>query len=297
MILDIETRPESDFSETWLPLLQSAADAAEHTEGVSVRTAVHLLITDDQEIHTINKAYREIDRATDVLSFPTVSYPSGTHAGTAPGLLGQEYDPDEGAACLGDIVISMDHVRSQALEYGHSLEREFCYLLVHGLFHLFGYDHMQEDEKRVMREMEEKTLAEIQVREYDQDVLIAKAKEALTFSYSPYSLYRVGACLLGKSGKMYTGCNIESASYGATNCAERTALFKAVSEGEREFVAIAVATEKFLGWPCGICRQALYEFAPDLQVIVACGDLVDTASLRELLPHGFGAAPDVLGRE
>ena len=67
--------------------------------------------------------------------------------------------------------------------------------------------------------------------------------------------------------------------------------------GEREFVAIAVATEKFLGWPCGICRQALYEFAPDLQVIVACGDLVDTASLRELLPHGFGAVPDVLGRE
>ena len=96
---------------------------------------------------------------------------------------------------------------------------------------------------------------------------------------------------------MYTGCNIENASYGVANCAERTALFKAVSEGERSFTAIAVATEKFLGWPCGICRQALYEFAPDLMVFVTCGDEVDSATLRELLPYGFGAAPDKLGKE
>ena len=127
--------------------------------------------------------------------------------------------------------------------------------------------------------------------------LIARAKEALEFSYSPYSHYRVGACLLTENGKMYTGCNVESASYGATNCAERTALFKAISEGERSFAAIAIATEKYLGWPCGICRQALYEFAPDLLVIVTCGDEVDSASLRELLPNGFGAAPDILGKE
>ena len=148
-----------------------------------------------------------------------------------------------------------------------------------------------------MRRMEEKALSAINLTRYDRGELIARAKEAMEFSYSPYSHYRVGACLLGRSGKLYTGCNVENASYGVSNCAERTALFKAVSEGEREFIAIAVATEKYLGWPCGICRQALYEFAPDLDVIVACGDEVDSATLRDLLPHGFGAAPDILGRE
>ena len=188
------------------------------------------------------------------------------------------------------------HIR-QAEEYGHTPERELCYLLVHGLFHLFGYDHVDEKDRRAMRRMEEKALSAINLTRYDRGELIARAKEAMEFSYSPYSHYRVGACLLGRSGKLYTGCNVENASYGVSNCAERTALFKAVSEGEREFIAIAVATEKYLGWPCGICRQALYEFAPDLDVIVACGDEVDSATLRDLLPHGFGAAPDILGRE
>ena len=297
MILELECLQVPDQADAWLPLLQSAADAAERTEGVTVPAAVHVSVTDDDGIHVLNREQRGIDRATDVLSFPTVLYPRGMTAGKSPELLRQEYDPDEGAAYLGDIVISMDHVRSQAAEYGHSLERELCYLLVHGLFHLFGYDHMEETEKREMRGMEEKTLNEIQMQAYDRDELIARAREAMTYSYSPYSHYRVGACLLTKSGKMYTGCNIESASYGATNCAERTALFKAVSEGEREFEAIAVVTEKYLGWPCGICRQALYEFAPELQVIVACGDEVHSAPLNELLPHGFGAAPDKLGKE
>ena len=297
MILDLECRQESCFPNHWISLLQTAADTAERIEGITVSTAAHLLITDDEEIHVLNREQRNIDRSTDVLSFPTVTYPAGTHAGQTPEILNREYDPDEGAAYLGDIVISIDHVRNQAQEYGHSLERELTYLFVHGLFHLFGYDHINVSDKRAMRAMEEKTLAEIQITPAIREELIARAKEALKFSYSPYSHYRVGACLLTENGKMYTGCNVESASYGATNCAERTALFKAISEGERSFVAIAIATEKYLGWPCGICRQALYEFAPDLLVIVTCDDEVDSASLRELLPNGFGAAPDILGKE
>lgn len=297
MILDLECRHEPDFEATWLPLLQQAADAAVRTEGITGKIAAHVVITDDPEIHTINREQRGIDRPTDVLSFPTVTYPKGGHASTAPELLEQEYDPDEGAAYLGDIVISADHVRSQAQEYSHSIQRELCYLLVHGLFHLFGYDHMNDSDKSIMRKMEERALSEIRITPAVRDELIARAREALEMSYAPYSHYRVGACLLTESGKMYTGCNIENASYGATNCAERTALFKAVSEGERSFVAIAVVTEKFLGWPCGICRQALYEFAPNLLVIAACGDEVSSMLLRDLLPHGFGAAPDVLGKE
>lgn len=118
--------------------------------------------------------------------------------------------------------------------------------------------------------------------------LVTKAKEAMRFSYSPYSKYKVGACLLAADGRTFTGCNIENASYGATNCAERTAIFKAISEGVTEFTAIAVAAEKSMPWPCAICRQVLNEFAPDIRVIVACGDERDEALLTELLPHAFG---------
>ena len=297
MILDLESHCTPEFAETYSELLRAAADAAARAEGITQATAVHLVITDDTEIHEINREQRQIDRATDVLSFPTVAYPPGMHASMVPELIRREYDPDDGAAYLGDIVISADHVITQAKEYGHAPERELSYLFVHGLCRLFGYDHMEPDEKRIMRAMEEKTLAMIQITPEVQEKMIALAKEAMTYSYSPYSHYPVGACLLTKSGKMYTGCNVENASYGISNCAERTALFKAVSEGEREFTAIAVATSRFLGWPCGICRQALYEFAPDLLVIVACHDEVDSACLRDLMPHGFGAAAEVLGKE
>ena len=125
-------------------------------------------------------------------------------------------------------------------------------------------------------------------KEITDEELIIKAKEAMQFSYSPYSKYKVGACLLTADGKTFTGCNIENASYGATNCAERTALFKAIIEGATSFTTIAVEEEKSMPWPCAICRQVLNEFAPNIRVIVACGDERDEALLTELLPHAFG---------
>lgn len=104
----------------------------------------------------------------------------------------------------------------------------------------------------------------------DEKKLLKLASEARKNSYSPYSKFRVGAALLSKNGKVYTGCNIENATYGATCCAERTAIFKAVSEGEKEFEAIAVQGDNDgLTFPCGICRQVILEFAPDIQVILA----------------------------
>ena len=130
--------------------------------------------------------------------------------------------------------------------------------------------------------------------------LLALAAKAMQYSYSPYSKFKVGACLLAADGRVFTGCNIENASYGATNCAERTALFKAVSEGAHEFVAIAIATEKALAWPCGICRQALCEFAPHLRVITACGDQRAEATLDQLLYGAFGpvnGTGDYLGKD
>lgn len=118
--------------------------------------------------------------------------------------------------------------------------------------------------------------------------LVEAAITAAEQAYAPYSDYRVGAALLTADGPIYTGCNVENASYGATICAERTAIFKAVSEGQRQFRAIAVATANG-GSPCGICRQVMREFAPDLTVIVT--DFQGTSrivALSHLLPDSFG---------
>ncbi|MBC8100711.1 MAG: cytidine deaminase [Armatimonadetes bacterium] len=119
--------------------------------------------------------------------------------------------------------------------------------------------------------------------------LIQAAKAAAQHAYAPYSGYAVGAALLATDGTVYTGCNVENASYPVGLCAERTALVKAVSEGRRSFAALVVATKNG-GSPCGMCRQMLYEFAPDLRVIVADLDGVThyETTLSALLAHGFG---------
>lgn len=122
----------------------------------------------------------------------------------------------------------------------------------------------------------------------DYKSLFIIAREMMEKAYAPFSGYQVGAALLGRDGKVYTGVNVENSSYGATICAERTACVKAVSEGCREFEAIAVATRDGDGFPCGICRQFLYEFAPDLVIVMGKDeDNLKTYTLRELLPEGF----------
>lgn len=130
--------------------------------------------------------------------------------------------------------------------------------------------------------------------------MIELAIRQLEVSYTPYSNFKVGAALLTKSGKLYTGCNIENAAFTPTNCAERTAFFKAVSEGEREFDAICIVGGKdgvLTGYaaPCGVCRQVMMEFCdPDtFQVILASGkEDYRIFTLKEILPLGFG--PDNL---
>ncbi|MBQ6043602.1 MAG: cytidine deaminase [Clostridia bacterium] len=118
--------------------------------------------------------------------------------------------------------------------------------------------------------------------------LIKAAKEAQAFSYSPYSGFKVGAALLCKSGKVYTGCNIENASFSATVCAERTALFKAVSEGEREFSAMAIVGNTDLCFPCGVCRQVMSEFCgKNFKIYLEENGKPVTYALGELLPGRF----------
>lgn len=132
----------------------------------------------------------------------------------------------------------------------------------------------------------------------DFDALARKALEMRNFSYAPYSGFCVGAALLTAGGKIYTGCNIENAAYTPANCAERTAFFKAVSEGERDFQAIAIAgghkdAEKPLDLcaPCGVCRQVMMEFCdPEAFEIILVRSETDyqVFTLNELLPMGFG---------
>lgn len=124
----------------------------------------------------------------------------------------------------------------------------------------------------------------------DYEKLVSQALQARKNSYSPYSKFKVGAAVLTEDGKIYTGCNIENASYGATNCAERTAIFKAVSEGYKTIKAIAiVGVQNDYTYPCGICRQVIAEFATDdIKIILGKNDneyLVKT--LEEILPGAF----------
>lgn len=123
----------------------------------------------------------------------------------------------------------------------------------------------------------------------DQELLdfADKAKEK---AYAPYSRFQVGAAILTKEGKVFTGCNVENSSYGAAICAERTAAVKAVSEGYHDFEMIAIASngsDKETVYPCGICRQFLHEFNPDLKVICQSPDGFKTYRLSELMPKGF----------
>ena len=127
----------------------------------------------------------------------------------------------------------------------------------------------------------------------DYKALMVQAQKARENSYSPYSHFRVGAALLTKGGKVYTGCNIENASYPATNCAERTAIFKAVSEGERDFEALSIIggkegeTADFCA-PCGVCRQVISEFCgKDFKIVLGNEENFKVYTLGELLPFSF----------
>lgn len=124
----------------------------------------------------------------------------------------------------------------------------------------------------------------------NKDILYTKAKEAMNKAYVPYSHFKVGAALITTDGKIFQGCNIENSSYGLTNCAERTAFFKAVSEGEYEFESLLVIGDTENGCsPCGACRQVMAEFlTKDTPIYLAnISGLIEDYTLKDLLPHAF----------
>ena len=153
----LEEEVEVDFDFDYRQIAEKVINYCIEREKFPYEAEINLTLTDNEGIHIINKEYRDIDRATDVLSFPMLSYES-------PGIFDDDnitddcFDPDTGELILGDIVLSVDKIYEQAESYGHSTKRELAFLVAHSMLHLFGYDHMEEDEMRIMEEKQREIL-------------------------------------------------------------------------------------------------------------------------------------------
>ena len=160
MRIYLEDEGELDLPLNYLELANEVGEAVLDHEKCPYEAQVELLLTMDNEIHAINKEFREIDRATDVLSFPMIEY---DEAGKFDFLEEAEdcFDPDSGELMLGNIVISKEKVISQAEEYGHSIKREYAFLIAHSMLHLLGYDHIEADERVIMEEKQRVILEEL----------------------------------------------------------------------------------------------------------------------------------------
>lgn len=158
MTFHLECEVEPKFSFPYEELAKEVIEACMEVEDFPYEAEVNLTLVDDAAIQEINASYRQIDRATDVLSFPLLDYDAPGDFSKVEDLMGDNINPDTGEVMLGDIVISVDHVREQAKEYGHSEKREYAFLIVHSMLHLFGYDHMEPEEAQEMQEHQRKIL-------------------------------------------------------------------------------------------------------------------------------------------
>ena len=159
----IELIDENGFApEGFLALAEQVAQACAEEEGVGA-FCVALTLVDGETIRRVNRETRGVDRETDVLSFPEIAYPKGKTAKDVPARLRRAYDPERGAAHLGDIVLNLFRAREQAEEYGHSFEREICFLALHGFLHLLGYDHIEEADRLEMEDAAETYLSALGV--------------------------------------------------------------------------------------------------------------------------------------
>ena len=142
---------------------RSVVEAAPELEECPYEAEVNLLLTTDEEIHKMNLEFRQIDRATDVLSFPMLEYETPGDFSGIDEETEELFDPESGELILGDIVISKDKVLAQAEQYGHSPKREYAFLIAHSMLHLFGYDHMEEEERRVMEERQRRIMEKVRI--------------------------------------------------------------------------------------------------------------------------------------
>lgn len=280
---------EDALNAEWTERFYRAAELCLEEEDIDENSEISISFVSADEIRELNCEYRGVDSVTDVLSFPMFEYNDFQEEDEEYVL---EEDDEDAFILLGDVVICEERAHEQALEFGHSYERELTYLFVHSIFHLLGYDHMNDEEKKIMRSKEEKIMNRLGILRESEDSyewLIKEAEKQLEFAYAPYSKHYVGAALITCDNKLYTGVNIENASYGATICAERTAFAKAISSGERSFKAIAVVSNNGSAWPCGICRQFMDEFCSDDFEIISYDEdgNIKVCKMADMLPESF----------
>ena len=163
MSLLIEAEVEVKFEFDYEELAGRVVEFALEHEEFPYECEVNLTLTDDDGIHEINREYRQIDNPTDVLSFPMLSYETAGDFSKLEEDYDDNFNPDTGEIMLGDIIISVDKVFEQAQNYGHSVEREFAFLILHSMLHLFGYDHMTPEEAAVMEEKQKVILEKMQI--------------------------------------------------------------------------------------------------------------------------------------
>jgi len=156
---EVEVKFTFNYSELAEKIVEFCLDYA----GFPYEAEVNLTLTDNEGIHVINKEFREIDRPTDVLSFPMLSYETPGDFTFLEAEDSNDFNPDTGEAMLGDIVISVDKVFEQAENYGHSVEREYAFLITHSMLHLFGFDHMEEEEAKVMEAKQKEILHKMNI--------------------------------------------------------------------------------------------------------------------------------------
>lgn len=158
MHIEIEYSYEEKFIPTYQEIIENVVNTALDYEQCPYEAQVYVLLTDNEEIHQFNREQRQIDRPTDVLSFPMASYNRPADFSDLEEREPDAFHPESGELMLGDILISMDKVREQAGEYGHSPERELAFLTAHSMLHLMGYDHMEEEERKTMEKRQEEIL-------------------------------------------------------------------------------------------------------------------------------------------
>ena len=159
----LEEEVEVDFDFDYRQIAEKVINHCIEREKFPYEAEINLTLTDNEGIHIINKEYRDIDRATDVLSFPMLYYETPGDFSFLMDENDDDFNPDTGEAILGDIIISVDKVREQAEEYGHSELREFAFLITHSMLHLFGYDHMEPEEAEVMENKQRQILDELSI--------------------------------------------------------------------------------------------------------------------------------------
>lgn len=162
MTIDFENEQEQCFDFDFEEIAALVADAVLDQEQCPYEAQISLVLTDDEQIHATNREFRQIDRPTDVLSFPMVDFPSPADYS----ILEEDdslFHPETGELLLGDIMISIPRVIAQAEEYGHSTKREYAFLIAHSMLHLLGYDHMKEDERKVMEEKQKQVLQQLHI--------------------------------------------------------------------------------------------------------------------------------------